>query len=177
MLAEGIDLAFSRGTLNAGEAFTVEAIARSDTTGFLAAAGINTLFSGTSSETMGVTERLLASSSCLATALGTAGLDNLNVRRMAGTGEEPIASLGDDLPADAFRGIVSDVGHKVALRQARRDALRGLLEELGRQRDEISGVDVNEEAATLLVLERMFQGMAKYLGAVDRAHKTLMELI
>ena len=177
MLADGIDLAFSRGTLNDGEAFTVEAVARSDTTGFLAAAGINTMFSGTSSETMAVMDRLLASSSCLATSLGTAGLDNLNVRRMAGTGEEPIADLNDDLPADAFRSIVSDVGNKVALRQARRDALQSLLEELGRQRDEISGVDVNEEAATLLVLERMFQGMAKYLGAVDRAHQTLMELI
>jgi len=176
-VADGIDLAISQGTLNAGEAFTVDAIARSDPTGFLAAAGINTLLAGTSSETMEVTGRLLSSASCLATSLGSAGLDNLNVRRMAGVGDEPIADLGSDLPADAFRGIVSGVGHKVALRQDRRDALQSLLEELGRQRDDISGVDVNEEAATLLVLERMFQGMAKYLGAVDRAHQTLMELV
>jgi len=176
-MADGIDLALSQGTLNTGEQFTVQAVARSDPTGFLAAAGINTLFSGTSSETMAVTDRLLSSGSCLATSLASAGLDNLNVRRMAGVGAEPIADLGGDLPADAFRGIVSGLGHKVALRQARRDSLQSLLEELGRQREEISGVDVNEEAATMLVLERMFQGMAKYLSAVDRAQQTLMDLV
>ncbi|MEA3368603.1 MAG: hypothetical protein U9R68_10885, partial [Planctomycetota bacterium] len=170
-VADGIDLVLSQGTLNAGEQFTVEAIARSDPTGFLAAAGINTLFSGTSSETMAVTERLLSSASCLATSLGSAGLDNLNVRRMAGLGDEPIADLDGELPADAFRSIASGVGHKVAVRQARRDGLQSLLEELRRQRAELSGVDVNEEAANLLVLERMFQGMAKYLGAVDRAYQ------
>jgi len=175
--ADGIDLALSRGTLNAGEQFTVEAIARSDPTGFLAAAGINTLFSGSSSETMAVTGRLLSAASCLATSLGSAGLDNLNVRRMADLGDEPIADLDGDLPADAFRSIASGVGHRVAVRQARRDGLQSLLEELHRQRAELSGVDVNEEAANLLVLERMFQGMAKYLGAVDRAYETLMELV
>lgn len=175
--ADGIDLTLSRGTLGAGEQFTVEAITRSDPTGFLAAAGINALFSGTSSETMAVTGRLLSSASCLATSLGSAGLDNLNVRRMADLGDEPIADLDGDLPADAFRSIASGVGHKVAVREARRDGLQSLLGELNRQRADLSGVDVNEEAATLLVLERMFQGMAKYLGAVDRAYQALMELV
>lgn len=175
--ADGIELILGHGTLNAGEQFTVEAIARSDPTGFLAAAGINTLFAGTSSDSMAVTDRLLSNASALATSLGSAGLDNRNVRRMADVGGEPIADLGGDLPADAFRTVVSALGHQVALRQARGDSLENLLAELNRQREEISGVDVNEEAAVLLVMERMYQGMAKYLSAVDRAHQTLMELL
>jgi flagellar hook-associated protein 1 FlgK len=175
--ADGIEVRLGHGTLNAGEQFTVEAIARSDPTGFLAAAGINTLFAGTSSDSMAVTDRLLTSASSLATSLGSAGLDNLNVRRMADVGAEPIADLGGDLPADAFRTIVSGLGHQVALRRARGDSLENLLAELNRQREEISGVDVNEEAAVLLVMERMYQGMAKYLSAVDRAHQTLMQLL
>ncbi|MFO7900730.1 MAG: hypothetical protein R6V58_16925, partial [Planctomycetota bacterium] len=175
--AGGIDIAVGHGTLNAGEQFTVEAIARSDTTGFLAAAGINTLFSGTSARTMAVTDRVLASASRLATSLGSAGLDNLNVRRLADVGSEPIADLGNDVPADAFRSVVSSLGYKVSLREARRDSLQDLLTELDRQREEISGVDVNEQAAVLLVLERMYQSMAKYLNAIDRAHQTLMELL
>jgi flagellar hook-associated protein FlgK len=175
--ADGIDIAVGHGTLNAGEQFTVEAIARSDTTGFLAAAGINTLFSGTSARTMAVTDRVLSSASCLATSLGSAGLDNLNVRRLADVGSESITDLGGDVPADAFRSVVSSLGYKVSLREARRDSLQDLLTELNRQREEISGVDVNEQAAVLLVLERMYQSMAKYLSAIDRAHQTLMELL
>jgi len=176
-IADGLTVSFSRGSLNAGEQFTVEALARSDPTGFLAAAGINTLFAGTSAETMEVVDRLQASSACLAVSLGTEGLDNLNALRMADIGAEPIEALGGAAPADAFRTIASDVGHEAALREARRDGLQSLIEELNRQRDDLCGVDVNEEAALLLVMERQFQGMAKYLSAIDRAQQYLMDLV
>jgi len=174
---DGIEVSVSHGTLVAGEQFTVEAIAQSDTTGFLAAAGINTLFSGISARSMAVCDRILSSPACLATSLGSAGLDNLNVLRMTELAETPVDDLDGMTLTDAFRGIVSGLGHQVALRQARRDALENLLTELDAQREEVSGVDVNEQAAMMLVLERMYQGMAKYLGAVDAAERTLMELL
>jgi len=176
-LGDGLSVSMGLGTLNDGEAFTVDALARSDPTGFLAAAGINTLFSGTTSDTMGVVSRIQTDASCLATSLGTPGLDNLNLRRMIGVGETPLAGLDGDIPADAFRAVVTRVGQWVALREARSESLQNLLEELTRQRNDTSGVDINEEAATMLVLERMFQGMAKYLAAVDRTHQYLMDLV
>ncbi len=175
--ADGIRLAVGQGTLNAGEQFTVEAVARSDTTGFLAAAGINTLFAGTSAQSMAVTDRVLSSASHLASSLATAGLDNLNTRRLAGVADEALETLAGDTPVDAFRGMVSGLGNRVVLREARRDALQNLMTELNRQREEVSGVDVNEQAAMMLVLERMYQGMAKYLASIDRAHQTLMNLL
>ncbi len=176
-IANGLTVSLSHGTLNAGEQFTVEALARSDPTGFLAAAGINTLFAGTSAETMEVVDRLRDSSACLAGSLGTEGLDNLNMLRMAGIGDEAIEALGGTTAADAFRTIASDIGHEVSLREARHDGLQSLVEELNRQRDDLCGVDVNEEAALLLVMERQFQGMAKYLSAIDRAQQYLMDLV
>jgi len=176
-LGDGLALAMGLGTLSDGEQFTIEALARSDETGLLAAAGINTLFSGTTSDTMGVERRILEDASCLATSLGTPGLDNLNLRRLIEVGETPLEDLDNDVPADAFRAVVTRVGHWVALREARGESLQNLLEELARQRDDVSGVDINEEAATLLTLERMFQGMAKYLAAVDRTQEYLMDLV
>lgn len=177
VFAAGIDLALGQGTLNAGEQFTVEATARSDSTGFLAAVGVNTFFTGTSAAGMGLAAAIQASPSNLACALGADGLGNRNAFRMADVGNQPIDALSGELPADAFRIVMSDVGHWVAFREARLDGLQNLLAELARQRDETSGVDVNEEAANLLVLENMFQAMAKYLSAVDEAHKVLMELV
>ena len=176
-LGDGLFVSMSGGTLNAGEQFTIEALSRSDPTGFLAAAGVNALFSGTTSDTMGLVSRIRTDASCLATSLGTPGLDNLNLRRMIGVGETPLADLDNDVPADAFRAVITRVGHWVALREARSESLQNLLEELTRQRNDTSGVDINEEAATMLTLERMFQGMAKYLAAVDRTHQYLMDLV
>ena len=173
----GITLAMSMGTLLGGEQFTVDALADADPTGFLGAAGINTLFSGDSARTMDVVDRVRDAPSLLATTLGTDGTDNLNVLRMADVADAPIAALGDSAPSDAYRAIVSTVGQWVAIRRARHDGLESILGELAGQRDNLSGVDINEEAARLLLFEQMFQAMARYLAAVDEAYQYLMEII
>jgi flagellar hook-associated protein 1 FlgK len=173
----GITLAMSMGTLLAGEQFTIDALADADPTGFLGAAGINTLFSGDSARTMDVVDRVRETPSLLATTLGTDGTDNLNVLHMADVADAPIAALGDSAPSDAYRGIVSTVGQWVAVRRARHDGLDSILSELAGQRDDLSGVDINEEAARLLLFEQMFQAMARYLAAVDEAYQYLMEII
>jgi flagellar hook-associated protein 1 FlgK len=177
IFADGLEVVFGHGTLNAGEQFTVEAIGRSDPTGLLAAAGVNALFSGTGAGNISVSDYIRESSSRVAVALGAQGVDNLNARRMAGVADETIAGLDGARPADAFRNVVSEVGHWVSFRQARREGLQNLLEELQRQRDEASGVDVNEEAANLLVLEQLFQAMARFLGVVNQTEKDLMNLL
>ncbi len=176
-LADGVTVAFTRGTLNAGEGFTVEVLAHSDTTGFLAAAGLGALFAGTGAGTMDVVDRVRTDPTLLAGALGTDGLDNLNLLRMAEVAETPLDDLDGQTPDEVVRETVSTVGHWVAFRSERREGLENLLEELLRRRESACGVDINEEAANVLVLERMFQGMAKYLAAIDRAQETLMDLV
>jgi len=173
----GINVALSMGDLNNGEQFTIDALATTDPTGFLAAAGINTFFAGDSALTISVVERLRDAPSHLATTLGTDGIDNLNVLAMSTVGEAPIADLGGNTPSDAFRDLVSTVGQWVAVRRARRDGIESVLRELGNQRDDLSGVDINEEAAKLLLFEQMFQAMAKYLAAVDRSYQHLMDIV
>jgi len=173
----GINVALSVGDLNNGEQFTIDALAATDPTGFLAAAGINTFFSGDSALTIGVVERLRDTPSRLATTLGTDGIDNLNVLAMSAVGEAPIADLGGNRPGDAVRDLVSTVGQWVAIRRARRDGIESILRELGNQRDDLSGVDINEEAARLLLFEQMFQAMARFLAAVDRSYQHLMEIV
>ena len=80
-------------------------------------------------------------------------------------------------PTDAYRLIVTGVGQKVALRQARQDALESVLQQLENQRDATSGVDINEEAAKLLLFQRMFQSMAKVISTQNGALQTLIEIV
>ncbi|KPJ76036.1 MAG: hypothetical protein AMS14_02650 [Planctomycetes bacterium DG_20] len=173
----GISVALGIGSLNDGEQFTIDVLADTDPTGFLAAAGINAFFSGDSALTISVAERLRGSSSYLATTLGTDGIDNLNVLHMAAVGDAPISAFDDDTPSDAYRGVVSTVGQWAAVRRARHDGLESVLRELGNQRGDISGVDINEEAARLLLFEQMFQAMAKYLVAIDQAYQALIDIV
>ena len=52
-----------------------------------------------------------------------------------------------------------------------------MIHQLENQQSGISGVDVNREAADLLVYQRMFQSVAKYLGAVDQTLQYLNQMI
>ena len=48
---------------------------------------------------------------------------------------------------------------------------------LSNQQSDISGVDINEEAAQMLIFEQMFQAMSKYLGTVQSTLATLMDIL
>jgi len=173
----GIDLAMTSGELNDGETFTIRAPASSDETGFLAAAGMNTFFAGRSAATIAVRDDIKDRPDRLATARGGEGTDNENIRRMAVIGSDKLTELGDISMIDFNRRTVLQVAQGVSFRKARQESVDKVLQQLVNQRDEISSVDINEEAARLLVFERMFQAMSRFIGAQDEALDTLMNVL
>jgi len=52
-----------------------------------------------------------------------------------------------------------------------------MIQNLGTQRSDLSGVDINDEAAQILVYEQMFQAMAKYLNTLQGTMMALMEVV
>ncbi len=59
----------------------------------------------------------------------------------------------------------------------RQDNVEAIVQNLANQQSEISGVDINDEAAQMLVFEKMFQAMAKYLNIIQSNLSSLMEII
>ena len=176
-IADGAYVAMSLGTLTDGEQFTIEALAQSDTSGFLAAAGINTLFSGNSAITMGVSNEVLADPARLAVSASSGGSDNLNALAMAGLEDVKQAALGQLTPGESIQSFVSSVGQRVALAQSRQESSSQIIQQLENQRDSVSGVDVNEEAANLMMLERLFQACSKVITGQDKTLQYLMDMM
>ena len=176
-LGNGIHVTLGAGSLNDGDEFTIQALARSDTSGFLAAAGMNTLFTGNSAGTIGVRAAVLNDSRLLAVSSSESGLDSLNALAMAGVGDKALGGLGGLSPQDHFDGIRTGVAQSIVVARARQASQEGLLRQLGAQRDEISGVDINEEAAKLIVFERMYQAMSRAIAAQDTAMKHLFDIL
>lgn len=174
---EGIKIALGPGTVNDGEVITLEALENSDETGFLAATGLNALFLGNSSGTICVREEILEDPRLLATAVSPAMNDNVAALRMAEVNETKSAALGDATPADAYRILASSMGEKIVVRRARQSAVESIQQQLTNQRDAVSGVDINEEAARLILFQRMFQSMAKVISTQQRSLETLMTVI
>jgi len=176
-LGNGIKISLSSGDLNAGDTFQIDAFGNTDTSGLLAAAGINTFFSGSSAINMAVCPQITDSPSQIATALGSELTDNTNAVRLAGLKDQTMESLSGMTPAEFYRQMVTDIGQQVSVKQMRQENIETVVQNLTNQQSDISGVDINDEAAQILVFEQMFQAMAKFLSTVQSSILTMMEIL
>ncbi len=176
-LGNGIKISLDPGDFGAGDSFDVDVFADSDTSSVLGAIGINTFFSGSSAIDMAVCPDISDTPGRIATFLGADMTDNTNVTRMAGLKDEAISGLNNMTPVEFYRRLVTDVGQQLFLTGMREDNIEVIIQNLANQQAEISGVNINDEAAQMLVFEQMFQAMAKYLNTVQSSISSLMEII
>ncbi len=173
----GIKIYFSTGDLVNGDSFSIDVFADTDTSGVLAAVGINTLFSGSSTLNIAVCSDIAATPGRVASALGADMTDNANALRMEGLRDQTVTSLNSMTPGEFYRQMVTDIGQQLFVRRTRKDNIESMVHNLGNQQSEISGVNINDEAAQMLVFEQMFKGMSKYLSTVQSLLLSLMEII
>lgn len=165
------------GDLNVGDNFQIKGWADTDTSGVLAAVGLNTFFFGSSASDISVCSDIVASPGRLATALGGGMTDNANALRLCGLRDEALSSLDSLTPGEFYRRLVTNLGQEVSVKQMRQESIMAVVQSLSDQRSEISSVDINDEAANLLVFEQMFQAMAKYISTVQTSISTIMEML
>jgi len=175
-MSNGIKISVGIGDLNNGDSFEVDAFATTDTSGFLAAAGMNTFFSGSGASDMAVRSFVADDPDRIATAVGSDLADNVAALRLSGVQDEAVSSLGGLTPSEYYQRIVASVGQEVALKESRQANIEAMLENLGQQQSEISGVNINDEAAQLLVFQQSFQAVAKYLTTLQEAMMVLMDV-
>jgi len=175
-LGNGIRVAIGPGDVVDGETFTILAIADSDETGFLAAAGMNTFFSGESASNIEVRDEIKDNHDLLATSLSD-GSGNANAVRLADLRETSMSALGDLSFTDYHRRTVLDIAQGVSTRKARQTSMDKIMQQLKNQWDRASGVDINEEAAKLLAFERMYQAIARFIGSQNQSIQYLMDYV
>ena len=155
----------------------MQAFATTDTAGFLAAAGMNTFFSGASASEMRVCDDVLDAPDRIATAFGADLTDNTGALRLAALRDEVVADLAGMTPGEYYQRTVANLGQEVALRESRQENIEAMLQNLQKQQNDVSSVNTNDEAALLLVYQQMFQAAAKYLSTLQATMTTLMDML
>ena len=178
-IGNGVKIALSIGNLSEtdGDAFEVDAFVETDTSGLLQAVGLNTFFSGNSAATMAVTRNISENPHRVATSLGADATDNQNVLRMAAIKDMAIDSLGSLTYGDFYRQMSVNLGQELSTKQMQQENNEVVLLNLTNQRSLTSGVNINDEAAQLLVFEQLFQAMAKYLNVLNSSISSLMDVL
>ena len=176
-IGNGIKIALGIGDLANGNTFQVDAFADTDTSELLATVGINAFFSGSNASNIAVCSDISAAPGRIATALREDVTDNNNVLRMAALRDQAITDLDSMTPAEYYRRLSTDIGQQVSVRQSHKKNIEVMVQNLVNQQGEISGVNINDEAARMLIFEQMFKAMAKYLSTLQSSLSTIMEIL
>jgi flagellar hook-associated protein FlgK len=176
-LGNGITIAFGIGDLADGNTFQVDAFADTDTSGVLAASGINVLFSGSNASDMAVRSEISAEPDRIATALRNDMANNNNALRMVALKDQALSDLNSLTPGEYYRRLITDVGQQVSVKHMNQVNVETLIQNLTNQQNELSGVNINDEAAKMLIFEQMFKAMGKYLNVIQSSLSTIMEIL
>lgn len=147
-----------------------------DTSGTLAALGINTFFSGTGASDLGVSASLRADPARFAASVGGVGEDTGNAEKLAALLSTPLASEGGTTLAVLYDRMVSETTQGAALNKSIADGFKTFQTTLDGQRLAISGVNIDEEAIKMIGYQRMFQASARFIKTINELLDVLVAL-
>jgi len=147
-----------------------------DTSGTLAALGINTFFTGTSALDMGVNENLQQDPSTFASSQGGIGQDTKNAVALAGFANTPLASQNDSTITDVYNTLINEVTQQSAVATSQADSTASIQQTLQGQQTTVSGVSLDEEAVNMMSYQQAFTASAKYIATLDQLFSVLVNM-
>jgi flagellar hook-associated protein 1 FlgK len=147
-----------------------------DTSGVLAAIGLNTFFTGNSATSIGINETILRDPSKFAASQNGVGQDTDNSIQLSAMSVKPVEGLGGRSVIDLYDSIVSEVMLSAGTMKsiAATDALYQA--SIQAQRDSISGVNIEEETILMMTYQRTFQANSRLVATINEMLQTLIEL-
>lgn len=148
-----------------------------DSSGVLAALGINTFFTGGSAADISLNQVVLDDPSRLAASANHELGDNSNALALAGLRDTGVTELGGFSLTAYWRRHVEDFAIRLSAAQENTQADGVIRESLKAQQQSISGVNADEETINLIQAQRAFQASARFVSVVDELMETLLSIV
>ncbi|MBA4031698.1 MAG: flagellar hook-associated protein FlgK [Planctomyces sp.] len=147
-----------------------------DSSGVLASLGINTLFTGTDSGNIGVNQTVAGNQKLLATGKGGGPGDSSNAVLLSKVLTGASKQLGGLSITQFQDNLVGGVAQSSSAEQAVSKGFTGFRDSLLTQREQISGVSIDEETLNIMNLQRTYQASARIITVVDELFNTLLNI-
>jgi flagellar hook-associated protein 1 FlgK len=148
-----------------------------DSSGALAALGINNFYSGSDARDIAVNANIKDRPALLAAAKNGEPADNQTARAIADLEQQSIKALDGSTLKDTYEAMVNGIATSAASAKTNADATSVVKETLETQREALSGVSLDEEAVNLMREQRAFQGAARLITAVNEMMETVLNLV
>lgn len=147
-----------------------------DTSGALAALGLNTFFTGTSAADLGVNQAVVNDPGKFAASTAGIGIDTGNAQTLANFMNQPLSSTGGTTLTDVYDKMVGDVTQGSSVAQSVAQGYQTFQQTLQGQQASISGVSIDEEAVKMITYQRVYQASAKLISTINDLLNTLMQI-
>jgi flagellar hook-associated protein 1 len=148
----------------------------SDTSGALAALGVNTFFSGSSAAGIGINSIVKNDPSTFAASSGGIAEDTNIAVQLANLLNTPLASLGGSNLAVQYDRVVGEVTQGASVTKSVAEGFRTFHGTLEGQLLAIQGVNIDEEAIRMIGYQRAFQASARVVSTINELLETLVNL-
>lgn len=148
-----------------------------DSSGFLAAIGLNTLFTGSDARDVAVNSVISGDPALLAAATSTLAGDGSNASAMAALAEQGLSRLSGASLNEYYNATMADLAVRMSSTRSAVEGTSIVFDSLTAQREALSGVNTDEEAIAMVSYQRAYQGAARYITVVDEMMQTLLSLV
>lgn len=147
-----------------------------DTSGVLAALGVNTFFQGIDSETIQVSDVVRNDSTKFAGGRGGGPGDSSNALAMIELFEQPLETFGNRSIDAQYQTLVYTVAQGSSAEQTAASGFELFHDSLMSQREQTSGVSIDEETVNILQYQHSYQAAARVLTTVNELFDILIAL-
>jgi len=176
-IGEGVFVTFDSGDLTVGGGGVDIVIdGQPDQTGLLAGLGINTLLAGSNMQDLEVDRAIRDDPDRLALGHSRAAGDNANLLDIGDIRTRGLFLDGQQRLDDFYLVTVSDIASRIAQTETLRDNQEAVKLSLENRRDDISGVNVDEEVGNLITQQQAYTAAARVVSISRENIQTLMDL-
>lgn len=150
-----------------------------DTSGVLAALGMNGLFTGTDARTIGVNQEIVDDPNRLSSANSLDPLDtgdNTAALAMANVRNGVVLDGNTATINDFYESTIVKIGIDARANAQNLDVEQAFVTTFERRRQEVSGVSIDEEVTLLLQFQRAFEASARVVSVTDRMLDALLTM-
>lgn len=103
--------------------------------------------------------------------------DNRNGLQLAGLRDRPLLANGTATYESSYGELVADVGTRTRRAEINADAQLALLNRVTSERESVSGVNLDEEAANMMRFQQAYEAAAQMIAVSDTVFQTLLAAV
>ena len=174
---DGVSIQLSVGEIVIGDRFDIVQTANADTSGLLSAIGLNNFFTGTDAASIEVDVRFRDSPESLATSRTGAVSDTQNLEGLVALRDSLVLDDGRSTFSSFLEASNTEIGFRVQSTRGVQVTLSDLRFEYETERDQVSGVDINEELINLTSFQRNYEAAIQVVRTMETILDDLFQII